>query len=145
MLSSHQASEILFVAGFGPITREPNVSYDFYVKTLGLPLKAMEGNQDYFTNEEEQLSGVKHFALWPLSQAAQSCFGVDHWPETHLVPQSWIEFEVANLSKATQCFINEGYSILVNERMEPWGQMVTRLLSPEGMLVGLTVTPWLRE
>lgn len=66
-------------------------------------------------------------------------------PETHLVPQSWIEFEVANLSKATQCFINEGYSILVNERMEPWGQMVTRLLSPEGMLVGLTVTPWLRE
>ncbi|PLP37801.1 glyoxalase, partial [Klebsiella variicola] len=26
----------------------------------------------------------------------------------------------------------------------PWGQTVTRLLSPEGLLAGLTVTPWLR-
>ena len=28
---------------------------------------------------------------------------------------------------------------------EPWGQTVTRFLSPEGLLVGLTVTPSMRR
>jgi hypothetical protein len=37
-----------------------------------------------------------------------------------------------------------GYTLLVDTREEPWGQTVTRLLSPEGLLVGLTYTPWLR-
>jgi hypothetical protein len=34
---------------------------------------------------------------------------------------------------------------LVSARKEPWGQIVTRLLSPEGILVGVTFTPLLRE
>ena len=29
--------------------------------------------------------------------------------------------------------------------MTPWGQTVTRLLSPEGLLTGVTFTPWLRD
>ena len=31
------------------------------------------------------------------------------------------------------------------EAAEEWGQTVARLLSPEGLLVGVTVTPWMRE
>ena len=31
-----------------------------------------------------------------------------------------------------------------DNRKEPWGQTVTRLLSPEGILIGITLTPWLR-
>jgi hypothetical protein len=27
----------------------------------------------------------------------------------------------------------------------PWGQTLARLLSPEGLLVGLAHTPWMRE
>ncbi|MCW2254950.1 uncharacterized protein YbdZ (MbtH family) [Providencia alcalifaciens] len=144
MVDSHSHSEVLFVAGFGPITQDTLVSRDFYLDTLALPLKAMEGNPDYLTCEDKQLGGVNHFALWPLSQAAQSCFGVEIWPAGHAVPQSWIEFEVANITKATQDFIDKEYIVLVSERPEPWGQTVTRLMSPEGMLVGLTITPWLR-
>jgi len=34
--------------------------------------------------------------------------------------------------------------LLVSEKVEPWGQTVTRMLSPEGLLVGLNYTPWLR-
>ena len=34
--------------------------------------------------------------------------------------------------------------MLVETRVEPWGQTVSRLLSPEGILVGLVITPWLR-
>ena len=62
--------DVLFVAGFGPISRDTESSAAFYVQTLGLPLKPMEGNSDYLLTEEGQLEGVKHFAVWPLSQAA---------------------------------------------------------------------------
>jgi len=39
----------------------------------------------------------------------------------------------------------KGYTILIAAKKEPWGQTVTRLLSPEGILVGLTYTPAMRE
>ncbi len=38
-----------------------------------------------------------------------------------------------------------GYRLLITDRLEPWGQTVTRLLGPEGLLVGITLTPLLRE
>jgi hypothetical protein len=35
--------------------------------------------------------------------------------------------------------------MLVKNKKEPWGQIVSRFLSPEGLLVGVTVTPSMRE
>jgi len=78
---------VLFVAGFGPITRESDESKAFYVEALGLPLKPMPGNETYLLSEQGALDGVKHFALWPLAQAAQSCFGGDRWPADLAVPK----------------------------------------------------------
>ena len=92
----------------------------------------------------DALNGVKHFALWPLSQAAQSCFGSEIWPDDIPVPQGWIEFEVENIDVATDVLLRQGYRLLVENRKEPWGQTVTRMLSPEGLLAGVTITPWLR-
>ena len=137
--------EILFVAGFGPITQSTSESQAFYQNALGLPLKPMEGNKDYLLTEHDALSGVKHFALWPLAQAAQSCFGNDQWPQELPVPQAWLEFDVADIAQATATLVAKGYRLLVANRLEPWGQSVTRLLSPEGILIGVTVTPWLRD
>jgi hypothetical protein len=137
--------EVLFVAGFGPISQNTESSSAFYVQTLGLPLKPMEGNCDYLLSEEGKLKGVKHFAVWPLSQAANSCFGVEKWPTELPMPQGWIEYEVQDLDTATRGLSEKGYQLLVSNRMEPWGQTVTRLLSPEGLLTGLTITPWLRQ
>jgi len=34
--------------------------------------------------------------------------------------------------------------LLTGVKTEPWGQVVARLLSPEGLLLGLTYTPWMR-
>ncbi|VEB96386.1 Glyoxalase-like domain [Cedecea lapagei] len=136
--------KVLFVAGYGPVTRDVAASSNFYQRVLGLPLKAMEGNEAYLATELDELDGVKHFALWPLAQAAHSCFGVDSWPESIVVPQSWVEFEVEDVGQATAVLKQAGYRMLVDNRMEPWGQTVSRLLSPEGLLVGVTVTPWLR-
>ena len=35
--------------------------------------------------------------------------------------------------------------MLIKNKKEPWGQMVTRFISPEGLLVGVTFTPLMRE
>ncbi|KJM97583.1 glyoxalase [Enterobacter kobei] len=137
--------DVLFVAGFGPISRDTASSAAFYIHTLGLPLKPMEGNSDYLLAEVGQLKGVKHFAVWSLTQAAMSCFGEEQWPAEHPIPQGWVEYEVQDLDSATRILTEKGYRLLVTNRTEPWGQTVTRLLSPEGLLTGLTITPWLRE
>lgn len=144
MLQNLPGIEVLFVAGFGPISQNTESSSEFYVQVLGLPLKPMEGNGDYLLSEESMLKGVKHFAVWPLSQTANSCFGADQWPTEYPIPQGWIEYEVQDLDSATRILNEKGYCLLVANRMEPWGQTVTRLLSPEGLLTGLTITPWLR-
>ncbi len=91
------------------------------------------------------LDGVKHFALWPLAQAAESCFGTNQWPDNLPVPQAWIEFDVENIEKATAELKLQGYKLLVATQKEPWGQVVTRLLGPEGLLVGITHTPSMRK
>jgi hypothetical protein len=128
---------ILFVVGFGPITTDTNESRNFYEGALGI---AFEGTADGYLHTQA-LDGVKHFALWPLSQAAESCLGSDRWPETVKSPQAWIEFEVASVEEATDELVDRGYELLVRMRTEPWGQTVSRLLSPEGLLVGVVRTP----
>lgn len=132
---------VLFVAGFGPVVRDEDKSTEFYVDTLGLQMKHEENG--YFHTEE--LSGINHFSLWPLSQAAQSCFGTDTWPEDVPVPQAWVEFDVEDVETATNTLTAQGYQLLVDARTEPWEQVVTRVLGPDGLLVGITHTPWMRE
>ena len=67
--------KVLFVAGFGPIVSGMQESAAFYRDSLGLSFQ--EEADGYFHTED--LQGVKTFALWPLSQVAQSCFGVNEW------------------------------------------------------------------
>jgi hypothetical protein len=83
--------------------------------------------------------------LWPLSQAAQSCFGRDSWPDDIPVPQAWLEFEVESLEKASAALELWGYQLLVRLKEEPWGQTVSRFISPEGLLVAVTCTPSMRR
>src|ERR1700739_3400828 len=133
--------DVLFVAGFGPIVRDPAASRKFYSEALALEFK--EDADGYLYTGA--LDGVKHFALWPLTQAAESCFGMDQWPGDLPVPQAWIEFDVENIEKATVELKSQGYKLLVAMRKEPGGQVVTRLLGPEGLLVGITHTPAMRK
>ncbi|UPM44204.1 VOC family protein [Halocatena salina] len=131
---------VLFVAGFGPVVRGDAASRDLYAELLGIPFKDENG---YLHTTE--LPGVKQFALWPLSQAAESCFGRDNWQDDIPTPQGWIEFEVENIEAATAALKAEDYRLLVSTQEEPWGQTVTRLIEPNGLLVGITHTPWMRE
>jgi hypothetical protein len=133
--------KILFIAGFGPIVREVAPSRKLYGATFGIPFKEESGGYLH----TEVLKGAKSFALWPLSQAAQSCFGKDSWPENLPVPQAWLEFDVDSVEKATAELEARGYRMLIKNKKEPWGQTVSRFIAPEGLLVGITFTPWMRQ
>lgn len=132
---------VLFVAGFGPIVRDETASQKLYAELLDIPFE--EGESGYLHTGE--LPGVRHFALWPLTQAAESCFGRESWPSEIPTPQAWIEFDVEDIEAATEVLEADGYRVLVSAREEPWGQTVTRLIGPDGLLVGVTHTPWMRE
>ncbi|HEX3857552.1 MAG TPA: VOC family protein [Verrucomicrobiae bacterium] len=132
--------KVLFVAGFGPVVQGVAESHKFYLDALGL---SFQKDGDYL--HTDKIKGVKHFALWPLFQAAQSCFGSETWPSDLPVPQAWLEFDVDDIKQATTGLEKRGYILLTKAKKEPWGQIVTRLLSPEGILVAVTVSPAMRE
>jgi len=133
--------KVLFIAGFGPVVHETGESRKLYRDVLGIPFKEEGGGYLH----SEAVPGAKSFALWPLSQAAQSCFGKDSWPEDIPAPQAWLEFDVDSVEKATAALESDGYRMLVKNKKEPWGQIVSRFISPEGLLVGITFTPSMRE
>jgi len=133
--------QVLFIAGFGPIVSDTRRSRKLYADVLGISFK--EESDGYL--HTEAVPGAKSFALWPLSQAAQSCFGKDSWPKDIPAPQAWLEFDVESVENATAILESDGYRILVKNKKEPWGQTVSRFISPEGLLVGITLTPSMRE
>ena len=135
------ATGVLFIAGFGPIVRDTGASRKLYGEALGIPFKEETGG--YLHTGD--LKGAKEFALWPLSQAAQSCFGNNSWPSSVATPQAWLEFDVEDVKRTTADLESRGYRMLIRNKKEPWGQTVSRFISPEGMLVGITFTPWMRE
>jgi hypothetical protein len=134
-------TRVLFIAGFGPIDRDIPESRALYGESLGIAFNEDAGGYLHTGS----LPGAKHFAVWPLAQAAQSCFGTDSWPENIPIPQAWLEFEVENVERATADLETRGYRMLTRNKQEPWGQTVSRFLSPEGLLVGITFTPSMRE
>jgi catechol 2,3-dioxygenase-like lactoylglutathione lyase family enzyme len=135
---------ITFVAGFGPIVRDPVASKAFWAGDLGVPLSEL--SPDYWVSDN--VEGVKHFGLWPLSQAAEATFGTDHWPDDIPAPQAWMELDVESadaVGPAVAELAAAGHRVLREAHEEPWGQTTSRLLSPEGLLIGITFTPWMHE
>ena len=134
--------KISFVAGFGPIIRDQDTSLAFW--GTGLGIKLAEPVPGYWTNDD--LEGVKAFALWPLEQTAESTFGTTSWPTDIPAPQAWLEFDVESpqaVASAAAELEAAGHRLLRGAHEEPWGQTTARLLSPEGLLVGVTYTPWM--
>jgi catechol 2,3-dioxygenase-like lactoylglutathione lyase family enzyme len=152
LLPSHQsdateeaAVEIEFLATVAVIAPDPPASRALYVDTLGLPLDGVDSDGYHHS---EQIRGCKSFGVWPLSQAAEACFGTAHWPADRPVPQVSIEFDVtdsAAVAAAADELRQGGYELLHPAREEPWGQTVARLQSLEGVIVGISYTPTLHD
>lgn len=137
--------QIQFIATIAVIAADPPASRKLYVDGLGLPLTSLDGGEYYATHEIE---GTKHFAVWPLEQAAQACFGASEWPAEHPTPQVSIEFEVADaaaVSAAAEELEANGHTLLHGAREEPWGQTVARLLTIEGSIIGVSYAPSLHD
>lgn len=132
--------QVQFIASVAVIAPEPAASRRLYLDALGLPLEPMD--DQYYASEK--IGGSKHFGVWPLSQAAQACFGTAEWPSDRTVPQASVEFELASadaLAPAAAELQQAGYELLHEVRTEPWGQTVARVQSIEGLIIGLSFAP----
>ncbi len=128
------------VTSVAVITADGPASRALYLDGLGLPLKQLDG--DYYASSE--IAGCAHFGVWPIEQAAEACFGTRIWPEDIARPQVSVEFELASAAAVTdgvEELRSKGHRILHSAKVEPWGQVVARLMSPEGALVGLSYAP----
>jgi catechol 2,3-dioxygenase-like lactoylglutathione lyase family enzyme len=135
--------DVQFVGSVAVISPDASASRGLYVDALGLPL-AVE--PDGYLHSED-IDGSKSFGVWPLDQAAQACFGTPEWPTDRPVPQASIEFEVADADSvqvAAEELTQKGFSLLHGARVQPWGQTVARLQSPEGLIIGLSYAPALQ-
>ena len=136
--------KVSFVAGFGPIVRDTDASLAFWRDGLGIELAEIAPGY----NGTDDLDGVKAFALWPLSQAAESTFGTESWPAELPAPQAWLELDVESVEAvgaAVDELASSGHRVLRGATLEPWGQTTSRVLSPEGLLIGVTFTPWMHK
>ena len=132
--------DVLFVTSVSVITPDPAACRQLFVGALGLPLERMGG--EYFASEH--IEGSKHFGVWPLAEAAEACFGTAEWPPDRPLPQVSIEFELADGDAVTAGAAElaaAGFPLLHQARVEPWGQTVARLQTPEGVIVGLSYAP----
>jgi catechol 2,3-dioxygenase-like lactoylglutathione lyase family enzyme len=134
--------KVRFVAGFGPIARNPDQSRAWWQEVTGMDLPEIA--PDYYGTDD--LDGVKAFASWPLAQAAENTFGSPDWPADVPIPQAWIELDVESedaVRKAADELVATGHRLLREVRTEEWKQTTCRLQSPEGLLVGISYTPWM--
>src|SRR5436190_24321982 len=130
--------KVEFITGVAVVAPDPPASRKLYVDALGLPLEG-EGQDGYYSSGK--IPGSKHFGIWPLSQAAEACFGTREWPSDRPTPQAGIEFEVADegaVYDAAEELEKKGYALLHQARKEPWGLTICRTLTPEGLLVGIS-------
>jgi catechol 2,3-dioxygenase-like lactoylglutathione lyase family enzyme len=130
--------KILFIASVSIITRDPKISSRLFVDALGLPLQ-QDKESDYIYSEK--IEGSKHFGVWPLSDAAQACFGRKDWPTDRPIPQASVEFEVEDaesVASAAAELESKGYVLLHASRTEPWKQIIARLQTPEGAIIGIS-------
>jgi catechol 2,3-dioxygenase-like lactoylglutathione lyase family enzyme len=136
--------DVLFIASVAVVTADPPRSRQLFMETLGLPLEG-EGDGYYSSGN---IAGSKHFGVWPLTEAAQACFGTAEWPAGRVVPQASIEFEVKDadaVAAAGDELQGAGYELLHPARTEPWGQTVARLLTGDGLIVGISYAPEFHE
>jgi catechol 2,3-dioxygenase-like lactoylglutathione lyase family enzyme len=131
--------KVLFVSGIAPITTDLPAAMSLYRDTLGIDLRG----EDYPATDS--LEGVRHFGVWSLAGVATSCFGSEHWPQTIPIPTATVEFEVDDVDGAARELEAAGHRMLRRASDERWGQRTARLLTPDGLLLAVTHTPWMHE
>ena len=135
--------ELKFVAGVTPIVRDLDASLAFYRDTLGVPVANSEDHPEYFATDD--MPGLKHIGLWRLEDAAEACFGSTDGRRRDARPASDHRVRRRRRRGGRAGDGGRGLHARARPRTEPWGQELARVMSPEGLLIGLTYTPWMRD
>jgi len=70
------------------------------------------------------------------------------WPADRVVPQASIEFEVEDADAVAAAggeLERAGFELLHPALTEPWGQTVARLLTGDGLIIGISYAPSLHD
>jgi len=132
--------KVLFIAGFGPIVRDA-ASNKLYPGEPRHPFQRRDRRLFAYRGAARS-QDVRPVAAFS-GGAVLFQQGFLAWQ--HPYPSSWLEFDVDSVEKATAELESQGYRMLVKIKKEPWGQTVSRFLGPEGLLVGITFTPVMRQ
>src|SRR5438270_9905392 len=97
--------KIRSLVAVAPIVSDASASARFYRDALGLPLT---GEEDSYLSTEA-LTGIRHFGLWRLCDAARSCLGREDWPPDLPTPQACVEFDVEDVESAVRELEAAGY------------------------------------
>ena len=127
---------ILFITSVAVVAAEPQAVHR-------CPRSPVGGRGRWLLLQREH-PGSKHFGVWPLSEAAEACFRTREWPADRKVPQASIEFEVEDAEAVAAAGFElqrAGFELLHQARREPWGQTVTRLLTQDGLILGISYAP----
>jgi hypothetical protein len=130
----------LFVAGFGSIVREREASRHFYGDDLGTRLDA---EADGYLHTEG-LAGGKDLRALAARASGGAVLRRPTVARTRPRPARLARVRRGRSGGRDVGATHQGVCPLGRARVEPWGQTVTRLLAPEGILVGVTHTPSMR-
>ena len=131
---------IRHLAGIAEIVDDLEAAVSFYRDDLGLEVDDSV-SADYAS---VKVPGVIHFGLWSRAAAAEATYG-DRTAVDRVTPGLTIEFEVDDVSAASQTLESRGIQLLHGPKAEPWGQTTARFSLPSGALCGIAETPWARR
>ena len=126
-------------AGVAEIVEDFEAAIQFYRDTLGLEVESL--SEGYAT---ATVPGVLHFGIWSRTEAAEATYGSPDAAER--VPLGFtIAFEVDGVIEATQHLKNADVEVVQPTKIEPWGQVTSRFITPSGALCEIAETPWARR
>ena len=137
--------DVLFITSVAVVTADPRRSRKLYVDALGLPLQG-EGDDGYYSSGS--IGGSKHFGVWPLMQAAGACFGTSEWPADRVASPGFDRVrggERRGRRRSRRGIGARGLRAPALRSTEPWGQTVARMLTEDGLIVGISFAPSLHD
>ena len=127
------------IASIAEIVEDFEEAVRFYRDTLGLEV---EVHHDGYANVA--VSGILHFGIWSRGEAAQATFGSPDAVER--IPLGFtIGFEVDEVAGTEKRLSDSGIDVVQPIKTEPWGQITSRFLTPDGAFCEITETPWARR
>ena len=127
------------IASIAEIVEDFEKTVRFYRDALGLEV---EVHHEGYANVT--VSGILHFGIWSRGEAAQAAFGSTD--ATERIPLGFtIGFEVDEVAATEKRLADSGIDVVQPIKTEPWGQITSRFLTPDGAFCEVAETPWARR